>query len=265
MDDKNLIYYRLIDREGVRKMQRIDGRAAGELRNVRIVRHYLKHPEGSCYIEMGDTRVICSASIEEKVPHFLKNTGRGWITAEYSMLPRSTTTRTPRESVMGRINGRTHEIQRLIGRSLRAVTRLEHLGERTVWIDCDVIQADGGTRTASITGAFVALVDAVMFLLKEGKIDVFPLRDSVAAVSVGKVGGEILVDLTYMEDSKAQVDMNLVMTGRGEIIEIQGTAEESPFTKSELDRMIEVGYEAIKRLTVIQREVLSDITHVWRF
>nr|BAL54601.1 ribonuclease PH [uncultured prokaryote] len=243
----------------------MDGRTAEELRNVRIVRHFLKHPEGSCYIEMGDTRVICSASVEDKVPHFLKNTGKGWITAEYSMLPRSTATRTPRESVVGRINGRTHEIQRLIGRSMRAVTKLDELGERTIWIDCDVIQADGGTRTASITGAFVALVDALVFLLKEGKIQVLPLRDSVAAVSVGKVGGEILVDLTYLEDSRAQVDMNLVMTGKGEVIEIQGTAEEMPFNKAELDRMIELGYAAIRKLTAIQREALSDIAHIWRF
>src|SRR5512136_385519 len=214
-------------------MKRSDGRGADALRPVKITRNYLKHAEGSVLIEMGDTKVICSASVEERVPQFLRKTGRGWITAEYSMLPRSTHTRTARDSLTGRGSGRSFEIQRLIGRSLRSVTNLDGFGERTIWIDCDVIQADGGTRTASITGAFVALVDAFRKMVKNGMIEKIPIKDSVAAISVGKVDGEVLLDLDYEEDSRAEVDMNVVMTGDGKFVEIQGTAEGGVFTKKE--------------------------------
>ncbi len=238
---------------------RKDGRSPLELRPVRITRNYIKYAEGSVLIEMGETKVICTASVEEKVPPFLKDTGRGWITAEYSMLPRATKVRSVRESSAGRIGGRTHEIQRLIGRSLRAVVDLTGLGERTIWIDCDVIQADGGTRTASITGAFVALVDALKYMQKQGMIGAIPLIDYVAAVSVGRVGGLILLDLTYEEDSMAEVDMNLVMTGKGLFVEIQGTAEAYPFSQDELQEMIGVGSAGIRVLIEKQREVLEGI------
>lgn len=236
-------------------MIRSDGRKPQALRPVKIIRHYLRHAEGSVFIEMGDTRVICAASLEERVPPFLRNTGKGWVTAEYSMLPRSTNTRTPRES--GRGSGRTFEIQRLIGRSLRSVTDLGGFGERTVWIDCDVIQADGGTRTASITGAYVALVDAFRKMVEKGMIKKIPVHGSVAAVSVGKVDGEILLDLNYDEDSKAEVDMNVVMTGAGKFVEIQGTAENAVFTKKEMDALIRVAEKGIKRLTVFQKKSLG--------
>jgi ribonuclease PH len=235
-------------------VKRSDGRGLKALRKVNITRHYLKHAEGSVLIEVGDTKVICSASVEDRVPPFLRNTGKGWATAEYSMLPRSTHTRTPRERGGG--NGRTFEIQRLIGRSLRAVTDLTAFGERTLWIDCDVIQADGGTRTASITGAYVALVEAFRKMVQDGMIESIPIKDSVAAVSVGKIGGEALLDLNYEEDSKAEVDMNVVMTGSGRFVEIQGTAEGETFTKKEMDGLIKVAQSGIKILTRIQEKSL---------
>jgi ribonuclease PH len=227
------------------------------LRPVKITRNYLKHAEGSVLIEMGDTKVICTASVEERVPHFLRNTGKGWVTAEYSMLPRSTHTRTTRESSTGRASGRSYEIQRLIGRSLRSVTDLHGFGERSVWIDCDVIQADGGTRAASITGAYVALVDAFRKMVKDGVIEKVPIKDSVAAISVGKVGGDVLLDLNYGEDSKAEVDMNVVMTGQGKFVEIQGTAEEEAFTKKEMDGLTRLAQKGIGELTKIQKKSLE--------
>ena len=237
-------------------MKRSDGRGVNALRPVNITRNYLKHAEGSVFIQIGDTKVICSASVEERVPPFLRNTGKGWITAEYSMLPRSTHTRTSRDSLTGRGNGRAFEIQRLIGRSLRSVTDLNAFGERTVWIDCDVIQADGGTRTASITGAYVALVDAFRKMVKNGMIEEVPVKDSIAAISVGKVDGEVLLDLDYEEDSKAEVDMNVVMTGGGKFVEIQGTAEGGVFTKKEMDRLMKIAQTGIRTLTRIQKKCL---------
>ncbi|MBQ2113559.1 MAG: ribonuclease PH, partial [Selenomonadales bacterium] len=214
---------------------RIDNRQADELRPVRITRNYLKYAEGSALIEVGNTRVLCAATIEERVPSFLKGSGEGWITAEYSLLPRSTQTRNQRESAKGKVTGRTHEIQRLIGRSLRSVVDLKALGERTIWIDCDVIQADGGTRTASITGAFMAMTDAIASIYKNDKP--FPVKDFVAAVSVGIHENEPLLDLCYAEDSNAEVDMNFVITGSGKFVEIQGTGEERPFDKEEMNAM----------------------------
>jgi ribonuclease PH len=236
-------------------VKRSDGRGFRALRQVKITRNYLKHAEGSVLIELGDTKVICSASVEERVPRFLRNTGKGWVTAEYSMLPRSTNTRTQRERGGG--NGRTFEIQRLIGRSLRSVTDLNAFGERTLWIDCDVIQADGGTRTVSITGAYVALVDAFRKMAEGGTIENVPVKDSVAAISVGKVAGEVLLDLNYEEDSKAEVDMNIVMTGTGKFVEIQGTAEGGVFTKEEMDGLIKIAQNGIKILTKIQKNSLD--------
>jgi ribonuclease PH len=238
-------------------VKRSDGRGLKALRQVKITGNYLKHAEGSVLMELGDTKVICSASVEERVPPFLRNTGKGWVTAEYSMLPRSTHTRTARDSLTGRGSGRAFEIQRLIGRSLRSVTDLNTFGERTIWIDCDVIQADGGTRTASITGAYVALVDAFRKMVKNGMIESIPVKDSVAAISVGKVEGEVLLDLNYEEDSKAEVDMNVVMTGSGKFVEIQGTAEGDAFTKKEMDGLIKVAQNGIKILTKIQRKSLE--------
>jgi len=219
----------------------------------------MKHAEGSVLIEIGDTKVICSASVEERVPQFLRNTGKGWITAEYSMLPRSTHTRTSRDSLTGRGSGRAFEIQRLIGRSLRSVAVLSGFGERTIWIDCDVIQADGGTRTASITGAYVALVDAFRKMVKNGLIEKVPLKDSVAAISVGKVEGRVLLDLNYEEDSRAEVDMNVVMTGHGKFVEIQGTGEEAVFTRKEMDELTALAQKGIKELTRIQKKCLEGI------
>jgi ribonuclease PH len=238
-------------------VKRSDGRGPHALRPVKITRNYLKHAEGSALIEMGDTKVICSASVEERVPQFLRNTGKGWITAEYSMLPRSTHTRTSRDSLKGRGDGRSFEIQRLIGRSLRSVTDLRSFGERTIWIDCDVIQADGGTRAASITGAYVALVDAFQKMVRNGMIKKIPVKDSVAAVSVGKVEGKALLDLNYEEDSKAEVDMNVVMTGNGKFVEVQGTAEEAVFTKREMDELTNIAQKGIKELTQIQKKSLE--------
>ena len=237
-------------------MKRIDGRTANELRKISIKRNYLKYALGSCLIEMGDTKVICSASHEERVPPFLKGTGKGWVTAEYGMLPASCTERIQRESVKGKLSGRTHEIQRLIGRSLRAVCDLTKLGERAIWIDCDVIQGDGGTRTASITGSFIALADACAKLEKEGKIK-NPLIDYIAAVSVGIVNGRPVVDLCYQEDSKAEVDMNLVMTGSGKFVEIQGTAEHEPFSKPDMDHMLSLGKKGISELIHLQKKLVS--------
>jgi ribonuclease PH len=236
---------------------RSNGRKADELRPVRIIRNYIKHAEGSVLIQLGDTKVICTATLEEKVPPFLRNSGRGWVTAEYSMLPRSTKTRTTRESTQGRVGGRTHEIQRLIGRSLRAVMDLSVIGERTFWIDCDVVQADGGTRTASITGAYVALVDAIEYLRKQVSIPRNPMTDSVAAISVGLVDDQVLLDLNYEEDSKAEVDCNFVMTGQGRFIEIQGTAEGQPFSKEAYEKMMALAALGIDKLTAMQHHVLN--------
>lgn len=236
---------------------RADGRKANEIRKVKIVRNFIKHAEGSSLIEIGDTRVICTATVEETVPTFLKGKGRGWVTAEYSMIPRSARSRIVRESSRGKIGGRTHEIQRLIGRALRTVVDLKSLGERTVWIDCDVIQADGGTRTASITGACVALYDAFRFMKREKMIEDIPLKDFVAATSVGIVNEKIMLDLNYEEDSKADVDMNIVMTGSGKFIEIQGTAERHPFSKEDTDSLIKLAVKGIKELIKIQKTVIS--------
>jgi ribonuclease PH len=233
------------------------GRAHDKIRELKISKSFLKYPEGSVLVEMGETKVICSVSIEDKVPPFLRNSGKGWLTAEYSMLPRSTHTRSSREAVQGRIGGRTHEIQRLIGRALRAIVNLDAFGERTMWIDCDVIQADGGTRTASITGGYVALVDALWNLKRRGVIEKIPLRDSVAAISVGLVNNEIVLDLSYEEDSKAEVDMNFVMTGKGLLIEVQGTAEKTPFTKEQFDTMYQYALRGINEITRIQKQALG--------
>jgi ribonuclease PH len=238
-------------------MKRADGRSADELRPVKITRHYLKDPAGSVLIEMGDTKVICTAMIQEKVPEHKRGSGSGWITAEYSMLPGSTGTRSSREHAQGRARGRTHEIQRLIGRALRAVVDLDKLGERTILIDADVIQADGGTRTAAITGSLVALSDAFSHLLKEKKINFNPLRELVAAVSVGVVDGAALVDLPYSEDSRAEVDMNVVMTESAKLVEVQGTAESAPFSKKTLNSLLNMAEAAIEQLISIQKKVLK--------
>jgi len=240
-------------------MTRLDGRDFDELRQVKITRRFLKHAEGSVLIEMGDTKVICSATLEDKVPPFLRNRGTGWITAEYGMVPRSTPERIVRESTRGRLGGRTHEIQRLIGRSLRAVVELEKIGERTLWMDCDVIQADGGTRTAAITGAYIALVDACFDAKKNGLFVEMPIKDYLAAVSIGRVDGKTLLDLTYSEDSKAEVDMNIVMTGDGRFVEIQGTAERSPFSKMEMNKFLALAKEGIGKLIRIEKDLLGDI------
>ena len=238
---------------------RTDGRKERQLRPIVITPGYIKPADGSVLIEVGDTRVICTAKLEDRVPPFLRNSGKGWITAEYGMLPSSSQVRISREAARGRIGGRTHEIQRLIGRSLRAIAGLEVLGEKTVWIDCDVIQADGGTRTASITGAYVALVEASRRWIKQGAIQGNPIKDSVAAVSVGIVKGKALLDLTYEEDSQAEVDMNFVMTGSGKFVEVQGTAESAPFTKKGLERMAEIAQQGIRELLKMQKKVLATI------
>ena len=238
-------------------MNRIDGRKFDELRQVKITRGYLQHPEGSVLIEVGNTKVICTATVEEKIPPFRKGSGEGWVTAEYSMLPRATAVRTARESVKGKVGGRTMEIQRLIGRALRSVVYLKGLGERTIVLDCDVIQADGGTRTASITGAYVALVEALIKLKEKGAIHTIPLNDSLAAVSVGIVDAKVLLDLCYEEDYKAQVDMNVVMTGSGKIVEVQGTAEGHPFSRQEMDQLIDAAEKGIKELAQAQAQVLG--------
>lgn len=239
-------------------MNRVDGRKHGDLRPVKITKDYLIHPDGSVLIEMGNTKVICTVNIEEKVPPFLKGSGKGWITAEYSMIPGSTQTRKFREATKGRLEGRTHEIKRLIGRALRSVVDLDKLGEITLWIDCDVIQADGGTRTASITGAYVALVDALKKLVKKGTLKALPITNYVAAISVGVVQGTPILDLCYREDSTAKVDMNVIMTDSGEFVEIQGTGEESPFNKVELIDLLSLAEKGISELIDIQKEVLDS-------
>ncbi len=235
---------------------RPSGRAPDALRAVRITRGFTRHAEGSVLVEFGDTRVLCTASVEEKVPAFLRGAGRGWLTAEYGMLPRSTHTRTEREAARGRQSGRTQEIQRLIGRSLRAVFELERLGERTITLDCDVLQADGGTRTAAITGAFVAAHDAVTGLLASGAIERTPVRDFVAAVSVGLYQGTAVLDLDYAEDSACETDLNVVMTGTGGFVEVQGTAEGEPFTREQMDRLVDLAADGIRRLIDAQRAAL---------
>jgi ribonuclease PH len=238
---------------------RTDQRTADQLRPTRIHPQYLLHPEGSVLVEAGLTRVICTASVEDRVPPFLRNTGKGWVTAEYGMLPRATSTRTTREASAGRVGGRTQEIQRLIGRSLRSVMKLEELGERTVWIACDVIQADGGTRTASITGAFVALVLALQNMRDRELLKVIPVHDYVAATSVGIVSGIPMLDLAYEEDSKAEVDMNVVMTGGAKFIEVQGTAEALPFGRDALLQLLDLGQKGIGDLIELQRQAVGHI------
>ena len=242
---------------------RFDGRKPEDLRPVKITRRFIKHAEGSVLIEMGDTKVICTATLEESVPPFLKGRGTGWVTAEYGMLPRCAQQRIRRESTSGKVGGRTHEIQRLIGRSLRAVMDMAYLGERTVWIDCDVIQADGGTRTASITGAFVALCDAVAEAREKRLITVNPVKDFLAAISVGIVGGTPVLDLCYAEDSRAEVDMNVVRTGSGGFVEVQGTAEGEPFTRAQMDELMELAGRGIDRLIEMQRRELGDVKAPW--
>jgi ribonuclease PH len=237
---------------------RADGRKPKQLRSLSIIPGYIKTADGSVLIEMGDTKVICTAKLEDRVPQFLRNSGKGWITAEYGMLPGSSQVRIGRESARGKIGGRTHEIQRLVGRSLRSIADLKKLGEKTIWIDCDVIQADGGTRTAAITGAYVALVQAVRGWLKHGIIVDDPIEDSVAAVSIGIIEGKILLDLCYDEDSRADVDMNFVMTGTGKFVEVQGTAETTPFTAKQMERMAELAQFGIRELLRAQKKVLAS-------
>lgn len=240
------------------EIMRSDGRQNDQLRPVVITRNYTKYAEGSILIETGNTIVLCNVSIEEGVPYFLRGQNSGWLTAEYSLLPRSTHTRTVRDAARGKIGGRTREIQRLIGRSLRSIIDLELLGEKTLWVDCDVIQADGGTRTASITGAYLALVDAVNYMLAEGKIEVSPLKGFLAATSVGIVNEQLLLDLCYTEDSVAQVDMNVVMTEEGKVIEIQGTAETSPFSRDKLNILLDLAEKGIKELVAIQKNSVGQ-------
>lgn len=244
-------------------MIRNDGRSPDMLRPVTIETDYLMHPEGSVLITVGNTKVICTATIERRVPHFLRGSGKGWITAEYSMLPRATGQRTQREASRGKVGGRTMEIQRLIGRSMRAITDLESFGEQTIWIDCDVIQADGGTRTASITGAFVALTIAAAKIYEEKELKKFPITQFLAATSVGKTkDGELLLDLDYSEDSEAAVDMNVVMTGAEEFVELQGTGEEATFTKNEMTDLVSLAENGLKELFELQKEALGDIAQL---
>jgi ribonuclease PH len=238
-------------------MEREAGRKVNQLREVKLTPHYIKYPEGSVLIEMGATKVLCNATVEEKVPSFLRGENKGWVTAEYAMLPRATEVRNQREAIRGRISGRTNEIQRLIGRALRAVIDLEKLGERTIVLDCDVLQADGGTRTAAITGAFVALYLALEKLVKTDVLPELPLLDWLAAVSVGKIGDTLLLDLAYKEDFQADVDLNVVMTGKGKFVEIQGTAEEEPFSREELAELLNLATGGIEQLIVLQKQVLG--------
>src|SRR5579862_2022951 len=238
---------------------RSDNRSPEQMRPVNIIPDFISTAEGSCLIELGNTRVICTATIEGTVPPFLRNTGKGWVTSEYGMLPRSTLTRTPREVTKGRAGGRTHEIQRLIGRSLRAVTDMEKLGERTIFLDCDVIQADGGTRTASITGAFVAMGLAMRRMVESGAMTAAPIRDYVAAISIGIVDGEVMLDLAYEEDSRADVDMNLVVTGSKRIIEVQATAEKRPFDDAHFNKMMALARSGIESLILKQQSVLKGL------
>ena len=238
---------------------RSDNRTPDQMRPLNIIPGYISTAEGSCLIELGNTRVICTATIEDSVPQFLRNSGKGWVTAEYGMLPRATLTRTPREVTKGRASGRTHEIQRLIGRSLRAVTDMDKFGERTIFIDCDVIQADGGTRTASITGAFVAMGLAMTAMVETGALSVAPIRDYVAATSVGIVDGEVMLDLCYEEDSRADVDMNLVITGSKKLVEVQATAEHRPFDDAQLTQMMALAKKGIESLVELQQGVLKKL------
>ncbi len=240
------------------KSNRPSRRLADELRAVTVTRHFTKHAEGSVLVEFGDTKVICTASIDEKIPNFLRGKNQGWLTAEYGMLPRSTGSRMQREATAGKASGRTQEIQRLIGRSLRSITDLTKLGERTIQIDCDVIQADGGTRTASITGAFVALSDAIQFLLAKGVLQSSPIMDHVAAISVGVYQGTPVLDLDYLEDSACDTDMNIVMTGQGGLVEVQGTAEGAPFSRQEMDSMMNLAQAGIAQLILLQQAALSQ-------
>lgn len=239
---------------------RSDGRMNDELRPMKITPHYIKHAEGSVLIEMGDTKVICTATVEERVPPFMKGQGKGWVTAEYSMLPRATQVRNQREAAKGKLGGRTMEIQRLIGRALRAIVDLEALGERSITLDCDVIQADGGTRTTSITGAFVAMAFAISKLVKDKNLAKFPITDFLASVSVGVIADSARLDLHYDEDSKAKVDMNVVMTGQGKYVEVQGTGEEAPFSRQELDELLALAESGIQRMIEEQQRILGPIT-----
>ncbi|MGL5416052.1 MAG: ribonuclease PH [Clostridium sp.] len=236
---------------------RIDGRKNEQIRNVKVTRSYTKYAEGSVYIEVGDTKVLCNVSIEDKVPPFLKGKGEGWITAEYNMLPRATGTRKIRDIARLKVDGRTMEIQRLIGRALRSVVNLKALGEKTLWVDCDVIQADGGTRTTAISGAFIALVDAVNKIHKEKPFKVYPIRSYVAATSVGIVNDEKIIDLCYEEDSKAKVDMNIIGTDEGEFVEVQGTGEESPMTRADLNELLDLGEKGLKQMINVQKNALK--------
>lgn len=240
-------------------MIRQDGRKSNELRKLKITKNYIKYAEGSCLVELGNTKVIATASVEDGVPHFLRGSGKGWVTAEYGMIPRSCKSRVSREASKGKLGGRTHEIQRLIGRSLRSVTDMTKLGERTIWLDCDVIQADGGTRCASITGSFVALALALEKMKKDRLLQTVPLSDYVAAISVGIIEGQTVLDLNYEEDSKAEVDMNVVMTGSGKFIEVQGTAEREPFGKEDLNRLISLAQKGIEDIIHIQKNILKSV------
>ncbi|MDD3538793.1 MAG: ribonuclease PH [Atribacterota bacterium] len=240
-------------------MLRAYNRSYDEIRPIKVIRNYIKYSEGSVLIEVGDTRVICTASVEEKVPVFLRGTQQGWISAEYSMIPRANQLRNLRDSVKGKIDGRSQEIQRLVGRSLRAVTDLEKLGPRMIWLDCDVLQADGGTRTTSIIGSFIALVDALNYLKAEKKIESIPIKHFIGAISVGIVDGEMLLDLDFKEDSHAQVDMNIVMTERGEVVEIQGTAEERPFSMTNLNKLIKLAENGIKQVIAREKEIIGEL------
>jgi ribonuclease PH len=237
--------------------ERQDGRKNDEIRDIKITRKYISHADGSVFIEMGNTRIVCTATIEEKVPPFLRGKGKGWITAEYDMIPGSTPRRIIRPQATGRINGRTHEIQRLIGRSLRAAVDLDMIGERTIWIDCDVIEADGGTRTASITGSFIALFDSLQGMIENEIINEMPIESFVAAISVGIVDGEIMTDLCYTEDSTAEVDMNVVANSKGNLIEVQSTAEGAPFSREQFDQMLADASSAIEGIVELQKKILS--------
>ncbi|MEE8324484.1 MAG: ribonuclease PH [Candidatus Humimicrobiaceae bacterium] len=237
--------------------ERQDGRKNDEIRDIKITRKYISHADGSVFIEMGNTRIVCTATIEEKVPPFLRGKGKGWITAEYDMIPGSTPRRIIRPQATGRINGRTHEIQRLIGRSLRAAVDLDMIGERTIWIDCDVIEADGGTRTASITGSFIALFDSLQGMIEKEIINEMPIESFVAAISVGIVDGEIMTDLCYTEDSTAEVDMNVVANSKGNLIEVQSTAEGAPFSREQFDQMLADASSAIEGIIELQKKILS--------
>lgn len=240
-------------------MIRVDGRANDEIRPVTITRHYIKYAEGSCLIQVGDTKVICTASVEEKVPPFLKGSSSGWVTAEYAMIPRSCKTRTPRDAGKASVSGRTQEIQRLVGRSLRSIVDLHALGERTIWLDCDVIQADGGTRTASVTGAYVALVDALNVLKTQGVLKRLPTIDVLAAISVGVVSSEECLDLNYQEDSNAAVDMNVIMTASGRFVEVQGTAEGTPFSRNRLNKLLDLAEKGIGEISANIKQVMADV------